>query len=221
MNNFNKGNVIVDASVQPTTTLTPAKESSSKVNSSFSSHTEALTNDTEETALQQNITPSMTNCSKTQNSNVPQIVTFESPIRRKRRYSFSSTSDHPADCCNTDVDLDTDLSGEDIDSKTTDSNNSTITSLTAQESSSKNDLQSQAQVSSPDFTIASPINDKGVKQQTVAPSLAIERKSLSAFTKFRLQYLFVHTAIMLADGLQGENQLSLQECSLLLETLML
>ena len=222
MNTLDKSNEIVDACVQPTTTLTPAKEYSSKVNSSFSSSTEALTNDTPDNTLQEQTKLTlMTNHSRDtrpQRTNVPQIVTFESPMRRKRRCSFASTSDHghPADCCNTDVDVDTDLSGEDVDSTTTDSYNSTIVSFTQE--ISKNSLHSRTQVSSSEFTITSPNLNEGsdhtlhpfhdIKQQT-APPLAAEQKTLSDFTKFRLQYLFVHTAIMLADGLQGKNELSM------------
>lgn len=112
--------------------------------------------------------------------------------------------------------LDTDLSDEDVDS-TSDSSNMTIVPFTQE--SLKNSSHGCTQVSSSKITTSSLNHDDGIKhrlhpfddiKQATKPLVAAE-KNLSDFNKFRLQYLVVHAAIMLADGLQGKNELSITE----------
>lgn len=65
-----------------------------------------------------------------------------------------------------------------------------------------------------DSSFNSSESDEQVEEDTVVPEdsemQSNTRKywSFSDFTLFRMQYLIVHTAIMLADGLQGEFLLS-------------
>jgi len=78
----------------------------------------------------------------------------------------------------------------------TSSSSSMQSTTTSSSLTSKCEQQEEEDEASFD-TIYTAVQDEPSKQKT-------KEDALSLFTLFRIQYLIVHTAIMLADGLQGE-----------------
>lgn len=76
---------------------------------------------------------------------------------------------------------------------------------------------SQSTNTSTDTSVTSVTSsNRALSEETINNTLAVENKiykylGLSAFNQFRTQYLIVHTAIMLADGLQGTHLYVLYE----------
>lgn len=121
---------------------------------------------------------------------IPTIVSFESPIRRRdnRDSSFLNESDESDDdICHTDVDFELDTS--------------------------RDGTQSIQQPMLPQKSDAGVciIKDVTPTAQSFTPGHSEAKGGWNKFTRFRLQYLTVHTAIMLADGLQGTHLYVLYE----------
>ncbi len=174
---------------------TPQSLKSSIVNTSLTSCTEALTNETTPMSSKaQEQGPS----SIVQVPKVPQIVSFESPIKRQRQYSLHSNElDEGPDFCTTDIDFDTDMSGEFVDSDSTHSQTNSCLSCVNYLDQSNNDLHLGEE--GPEIKCTAAPTIQNIIKKTPATS-----STSHCFNRFRTQYLLVHTAIMLADGLQGK-----------------
>ena len=154
---------------------------------------------------------------------IPEIVSFESPIRRRGSAgtkhcssdSFSTAS--VPDIYHTEVDIDTETSRESTDSDFSQHSTEQGPQQKSEDPSSASASVSSTQCPNEDLELVhkdnfNPVESKGdtLEQYSSPEPTSIESIKRTAandkhnFTKFRLQYLTVHTAIMLADGLQGK-----------------
>jgi hypothetical protein len=144
-------------------------------------------------------TPGETEEGKTELSTyIPQIVSFESPMRKRRpssEYSVSSNTSEP-DICSSDIDPDTDISRDfDSDTQTTSTRSRQRIPSEKPQSGTPNEdalINAHSQTKDSTSTKQPPLNQ------------CKNKKERGSFLNFRLQYLIVHMAIMLADGLQGK-----------------
>lgn len=160
---------------------------------------------------------------------IPEIVSFESPIRRRCSVSDKPTSNDSfstgsvPDIFHTEVDIDTettrDLTDSDISQHSSDqgpqpkSVDSTSASITSTQNSNKEFEVDLKDDFNPDTTKPDILKESSEPKDTLIESTkcTATHETYNNFTRFRLQYLTVHTAIMLADGLQGTHLYVLYE----------
>mmetsp|Transcript_9213 Transcript_9213/g.11616 ORF Transcript_9213/g.11616 Transcript_9213/m.11616 type:complete len:676 (-) Transcript_9213:1440-3467(-) len=127
---------------------------------------------------------------------IPQIILLDrfltSTSNERGTNYISSVSEHDIDLTGTDDDHDTNTSRESLNSEIT---HSFISNKSIEPLNENLDYHSTTKVNESHTSTNKPSN----------------RPNNKAFTKFRIQYLLVHLAIMLADGLQGTHLYVLYE----------